>query len=117
MKVSVDGGGTQSLNFEVSNNGTPAWVYLQLYAGGNVTNLPNATVTFNVAGTSISKTTADNTIFFALPTTTVANPDPPGFIIRLLPEELSALATGSHGYTLVVTTSYGVKTFNGSVTV
>jgi hypothetical protein len=117
VKVSVDGGGTQSLNFEVSNNGTPAWVYLQLYAGGNVTNLPNATVTFNVAGTSISKTTADNTIFFALPTTTVANPDPPGFIIRLFPEELSALATGSHGYTLVVTTSYGVKTFNGSMTV
>ena len=117
VKVSVDGGSTQSLNFGVSNNGTPAWIYLLLYAGGNVTNLPNATVTFNVAGTNISKTKADNTIFFALPTATVANPDPPGFIIRLFPEELSALATGSHGYTLVVTSSYGVKTFNGSMTV
>jgi hypothetical protein len=117
IQVSVDGGSTQSLNFSVVNNGSSARVILQLYAGGNVANLPNATVTFNVTGTSISKTTADNTIFFRLPNSTVQNPDPPGFIIRLSPGDLSALAAGSHPYTLVVTTSSGTETFNGTMTV
>jgi hypothetical protein len=117
IQVSVEGGSTQSLNFGVTNHGSSAWVVLQLYAGGNVANLPNATVTFNVTGTNISKTTADNTIFFRRPTSTVPNPDPPGFLIRLSPGDLSALAARNHGYTLVVTTSYGVETFNGSMTV
>ncbi|MGZ4865046.1 MAG: hypothetical protein ACXV39_10500 [Halobacteriota archaeon] len=117
IQVSVDGGSIQSLNFGVTNNGSSVWVVLQLYAGGNVANLPNATVTFNVTGTSISKTTADNTIFFRLPTSTVPNPDPPGFLIRLSPGDLAAHAAGNYGYTLVVTTSYGVEAFNGSMTV
>ncbi|MGZ4846921.1 MAG: hypothetical protein ACXV3E_03935, partial [Halobacteriota archaeon] len=117
IQVSVDGGSIQSLNFGVTNNGSSVWVVLQLYAGGNVANLPNATVTFNATGTSISKTTADNTIFFRLPTSTVPNPDPPGFLIRLSPGDLSAHAPGNYGYTLVVTTSYGVETFNGSMTI
>jgi len=117
IQVSVEGGSTQSLNFGVTNHGSSAWVVLQLYAGGNVANLPNATVTFNVTGTNISKTTADNTIFFRRPTSTVPNPDPPGFLIRLSPGDLSALAARNYGYTLVVTTSYGVETFNGSMTV
>jgi hypothetical protein len=117
IKASVDAGSTQSLNFGVTNNGSSAWVVLQLYAGDKVANLPNATVTFNVTGTSISKTTADNTIFFRLPNSTVPNPDPPGFIIRLSPEDIAGLAAGNYGYTLVVTTSYGVETFNGSMTV
>jgi len=117
IQVLEDGGNTQSLDFGVINNGSSAWVVLQLYAGGNVANLPNATVTFNVTGTSISKTTADNTIFFRLPTSTVPNPDPPGFLIRLSRGDLSALAAGNYGYTLVVTTGYGVETFNGSMTV
>jgi hypothetical protein len=117
IQVSVDGGSTQSLNFGVVNNGSSARVILQLYTGGNVANLPNATVTFNVAGTNISKTTADHTIFFRLPKSTVQNPDPPGFIIRLSPGDIAGLAAGSHPYTLVVTTSYGVETFNGSMTV
>jgi hypothetical protein len=119
IQVSVDGGSTQSLNFGVVNKGSSARVILQLYAGGNVANLPNATVTFNVAGTSISKTTADNTIFFRLPTpmtgSTVQNPDPPGFVIRLSPGDIAGLAAGSHPYTLVVTTSYGTETFNGKI--
>ena len=59
IEVSVDGGSTQSLNLGVANNGSSAWVVLQLYAGGNVANLPNATVTFNVAGTSFSKTDSE----------------------------------------------------------
>jgi hypothetical protein len=117
IKASLDGGSTQSLNFRVTNNGSSAWVVLQLYAGGNVANPPNATVTFNVTGTSISKTTADNTIFFRLPTSTVPNPDPPGFLIRLSPGDLAALAAGNYGYSLVVTTGYGAETFNGSMTV
>ena len=117
IQVSVDGGSRQSLSFGVTNNGSAGWVILQLYAGGNLTYLPNATVTFNVTGTNISKTTADNTIFFRRPTSTVPNPDPPGFIIRLSPVDLSALASGNYGYTLVVTTSYGVETFHGSMAV
>ena len=116
IKASIDGGITKSLNFSVTKDGSSARVVLQLYAGGNVANLPNATVTFNLTGTSISKTTADNTIFFRLPNSTVPNPDPPGFLIRLSPGDLSALE-GNYGYTLVVTTSYGVETFNGSMTV
>jgi hypothetical protein len=117
VQVSVDGGSTPSLNFGVANDGSSARVILQLYAGGNVANLPNATVTFNVAGTNISKTTADNTIFFRLPNSTVQNPDPPGYIIRLSPGDIAGLAAGSHAFTLVVTTSYGTETFNGTMTV
>jgi hypothetical protein len=68
----------------------------------------------------IWNTTADNTIFFRLPTpmtgSTVQNPDPPGFVIRLSPGDIAGLAAGSHPYTLVVTTSYGTETFNGTMT-
>jgi len=117
----VDGGGTQSLNFGVTKDGSRAWVNLLLYAGGNVVNLPNSTATFNVAG--ISKTTIDNSIFFSQPKIALGDYgtpktlDHPGFIIRLSPADISGLAAGSHRYTLVVTSSYGTQTFNGVMTV
>jgi hypothetical protein len=117
IQVSVDGGSTESLPFGMMNHGSSARVILQLYAGGNVANLPNATVTFKVAGTNISKTTADNAIVFRLSKSTVKNPDPPGFLIRLSPGDIAGLTAGSYAYSLVVTTGYGTERFNGSMTV
>ena len=61
---------------------------------------PNAVITFTVA--SISKTTADNSIFSAPPTyTTTTDPSGPRFLIRLLPADLAQ--PGTYTYTLTVT--------------
>jgi hypothetical protein len=74
--------------------GKPAYISLTLSDALGIANFSEATITFTVG--DISKSTADNTIFFAhpifqAPNATVPDPVPPCFIIRLFPEDIIAL--------------------------
>jgi hypothetical protein len=103
-------------NFSVNNGGTPALIYLETLVSGNNTAEPAANITFNVA--NISKSTANSSIFYRVPTLDPASTDPYGHVIRLYPGELASLAAGSYTYSLIVTTAtYGTKAYYGTMTV
>lgn len=82
---------------------TPVYIPLYIKAYGEIANFPEATVTFTVGGTGISKTTADHTIFPAHPIFQQRDTADPCFIIRIFPEEVMAVSPGEYAYTLTIT--------------
>lgn len=114
LKVPIDGTTPNELNFIIAANQTPAQIAIQFYDyQGNLTYLPEATMTWTVS--NITKSTSDNTIYNAHPMfsqQTITWPlmgwqgsldtASPSYIIRLLPEEIATIR-GEWSHTLNVT--------------
>jgi hypothetical protein len=116
-----------AINIAVSNQTHQNLLYLTIRdANGSVSDFSEATVTWEVLGTSITKTTADSTIFRVHPSIVRAiyDPTPPTFVILLTPDDLAQLSgTVQHQLTVThrdltssIPTDVRAQTYSGTLT-
>ena len=115
LQVPIGPSTPQSLDFSILRDQTPMNIYLTFYDYNGLADFSDAVIDWSIVGTTITKSTADNTIFPAHPvyheydnyyssTPGVPQQDlnAPSFIIRLFPSEVWGIS-GDHTHTLSVT--------------